>query len=107
MQTSSFVLAEVPLELVEFAFHPPQQRAQAPFVFAQRRQDFVVVDGEERVDEGLLAFLLVVAAVQFRFQRDLAEEGEGEEQADDAAVDDEGGERVECRVGRQDDHGGG
>ena len=63
----------------------------------------MVVDGEERVDEGLLAFLLVVAPGDLRFEGDLAEECQGEEDADDPAVDDEGADRVERGVSGEND----
>lgn len=59
----------------------------------------MVVHGQQRVDEGLLALLLVVAPVEFRLQGDLTQQSEGEEQPDDAAVDDEGRDRIERGVG--------
>jgi hypothetical protein len=99
---STFLLAHEPLELIELPFNPLQQRRQALLVVGQGRQHLVVVHGQQRVDEGLLAFLLVVAPHDLRPERDLAEEGEGEEDADDPAVDDERGDRVEGRVGGQD-----
>ena len=63
----------------------------------------MVIDGEERVDQGLLAFLLVVAPDDLGSQGDLAEERQSEEDADDPAVDDQRRHRVERRVGGEDD----
>ena len=57
----------------------------------------MVVDGQQRVDESLLAFLLIVAPDDLRLQSDLAEERQSEEDADDPAIDDEGGNRVKIR----------
>ena len=68
------VPAHVPLELIQLLLHPRQQRRKPLLVVAQRRQHLVVVDGQERVDEGLLAFLLVVSPDDLRAEGDLAEE---------------------------------
>lgn len=98
-----FFLAHVPLQLVQFAFHAAQQRREPFLVVAEGGEDLVVVDGQERVDEGLLVFLLVVAADDLGPEGDLAQEGEGEEHTDDPAVDDQRADRVERRVGGQDE----
>lgn len=63
----------------------------------------MVIHGQQRVDERLLAFLLVVAPDDLWSEGNLAEEGEGEEHADDPAVDEKRGDRVERCVGGQDD----
>lgn len=60
----------------------------------------MVVDGQERVDQRLLASLLVVPPCQLRFEGDPAEEGQGEEDPDDPPVDDERRDGIEGGVGR-------
>lgn len=62
-----------------------------------------MVDGEQRVDQGLLAFLLVVAPDDLRPQGDLSEERQGEEDPDDPAVDDQRRDGIKGRVGGEDD----